>query len=52
LMRLGAALGLPGFSASYDVREVSSALAAAVPAFAGNDLDSVGDAGRPLGADA
>ncbi|HXK24476.1 MAG TPA: 2Fe-2S iron-sulfur cluster-binding protein [Myxococcota bacterium] len=52
LMRLGAALGLPGFGARYDVREVSRALAAKVPAFAGNDLDSVGDAGRPLAAGA
>jgi NADH-quinone oxidoreductase subunit G len=50
LARLGAALGLPGFSARYDAREVSRALAAKVPAFAGCDYDSVGDAGRPLGA--
>jgi anaerobic selenocysteine-containing dehydrogenase len=52
LSRLGAALGLPGFSARYDAREVSRALAASVPAFAGADLDSVGDSGRPLGAGA
>ena len=32
--------------------EVSRALAASVPAFAGADLDSVGDSGRPLGAGA
>jgi len=52
LARLGAALGLPGFGARYDAREVSRELAAAVPAFAGVDLDSVGDAGLSLRAGA
>jgi NADH-quinone oxidoreductase subunit G len=52
LTRLGAALGLPGFDAPYDVRALSKQLAAAVPAFAGIDLDSVGDSGLPLRAGA
>jgi NADH dehydrogenase/NADH:ubiquinone oxidoreductase subunit G len=52
LWRLGAALGLAGFGGRYDVREISRQLAAGVPAFAGIDLDSVGDAGRPLAAGA
>jgi NADH-quinone oxidoreductase subunit G len=48
LWRLGAALGLEGFDGRYDAREISKALAAAVPAFAGIDLESIGDAGLPL----
>jgi predicted molibdopterin-dependent oxidoreductase YjgC len=46
--KLGAALGLDGFDGSYDARQVARDLAAANPVFAGIDLDSVGDAGRPL----
>jgi predicted molibdopterin-dependent oxidoreductase YjgC len=52
LARLGAALGLPGFDGRFDAREVSKALSSSVPAFAGIDLDSVGDDGRPLAAGA
>ena len=48
LAKLGAALDLKGFDGHYDVRQVSRDLAAAKPAFAGIDLDSVGDGGRPL----
>ncbi len=48
LAKLGAALGLAGFDGRYDVRQVARDLAAANPAFAGIDLDSVGDAGRTL----
>jgi NADH-quinone oxidoreductase subunit G len=48
LTRLGAALGLEGFDAAWDVREVSKSLSQSIPAFAGIDLDSVGDAGLPL----
>jgi predicted molibdopterin-dependent oxidoreductase YjgC len=48
LSKLGAALGLEGFDGSYDVRRVGRDLAAANPAFAGIDLDTVGDAGRTL----
>ncbi|HEY8121419.1 MAG TPA: 2Fe-2S iron-sulfur cluster-binding protein [Myxococcota bacterium] len=50
LMRLGQALGLAGFApgASFDAREISKSIGQAVPAFAGCDYDSVGDAGRPL----
>jgi NADH-quinone oxidoreductase subunit G len=50
LARLGAALSLPGFDGRFDPRAVAKELAASVPAFAGNDLDAVGDAGRPLAA--
>jgi predicted molibdopterin-dependent oxidoreductase YjgC len=50
LARLGAALGLPGWDGRFDAREVSKALSASVPAFAGIDLDSLGDGGRPLAA--
>ena len=49
--RLGALLGLEGFEAGYDVRAVSRALAAAVPAFEGVHLDSVGEAGASLDGD-
>ncbi len=53
LWRLGAELGLDGFEGGYDVRAVSKALAEAVPAFRGLDLDAVGEGGAPLhGADA
>jgi len=48
IARLGAALGLTGFDGSYDVHSVSKLLADANPAFAGVDLGSVGDQGRPL----
>ncbi len=50
LAKLGAALGLPGFTAgaSYDARAVSRELANSVAAFSGCDWDGVGDAGRPL----
>jgi len=48
LARLGAALGLEGFDGRWDVQQISKALAASVPAFAGRDLDAVGDAGLPL----
>ncbi len=46
--RIGAALGLAGFEGAWDPRAVSHALAAAVPAFAGCELDAVGPGGRPL----
>jgi NADH-quinone oxidoreductase subunit G len=46
--RLGAALGLDGFDGRFDVREAGVALSAAVPAFDGIDLETVGDAGLPL----
>jgi NADH-quinone oxidoreductase subunit G len=45
---LGAALGLDGFAGRSDVAQTGRELAAAVPAFAGVDLDSVGDGGWPL----
>jgi len=48
LARIGAAMGLAGFDGRYDVRAVSKELSNAVPAFAGIDLDSVGDGGRAL----
>ncbi len=48
IAKLGAALGLEGFDGSYDARQVARDLAAAIPAFAGIDLDSVGDEGRVL----
>jgi NADH-quinone oxidoreductase subunit G len=48
LTQLGVALGLEGFEGEFDLREAGRALAAAVPAFAGIDLDSVGDGGWPL----
>ena len=51
LLRLGQALGLAGFApgAAYDAREVSKQLGQTVAAFAGCDVDAVGDEGRPLG---
>jgi NADH-quinone oxidoreductase subunit G len=48
LAKLGAALGLEGFAGSYDARQVARDLAANNSAFAGIDLDSVGDTGHPL----
>jgi NADH-quinone oxidoreductase subunit G len=48
LARLGAALGLPGFDGRFDPRSVSRELAAAVPAFAGRDVESLPDEGAPL----
>ena len=48
LWRLGAALGLAGFEAAFDVRAASKALAQASPAFAGIDIDSLGPEGTPL----
>jgi NADH-quinone oxidoreductase subunit G len=48
LAKLGEALGLEGFDGRYDVREVGRELAAAKPAFADIDLDTVGDSGQPL----
>jgi len=48
LSRLGAALGLAGFDGRFDSRAVSKSLGERSPAFAGIDLDSVGDDGRPL----
>jgi predicted molibdopterin-dependent oxidoreductase YjgC len=48
LWSLAQALGLPGFEEPYDVRAMSKALAQAVPAFAGLDLDSVPAEGAPL----
>jgi len=50
IAKLGAALGLEGFDGKYDPRQVARDLAAANPAFAGIDLDSVGDQGRTLAA--
>jgi len=48
IAKLGALLQLPGFDAKWDVREVSRALGRSFPAFAGVDVESVGDEGRPL----
>jgi len=48
IQALGRALGLDGFDAVYDVRAVSMALGRRVPAFAGIDIDTVGDQGLPL----
>jgi predicted molibdopterin-dependent oxidoreductase YjgC len=48
IARLGAALDLDGFDGRFDVREVGKALSAAVPAFEGVDLESVGATGRAL----
>ena len=46
--RLARALGLPGFDGGYDARAVSKDLAAAEPAFAGRDFDSLPPDGAPL----
>ena len=48
IQALGRALCLDGFDAPYDARTVSRAIGRSVPAFAGIDIDSVGDYGRPL----
>jgi len=48
LSPIGAAMGLDGFDGRFDVREASRDLARVNPAFAGIDLDSVGDGGRAL----
>jgi NADH-quinone oxidoreductase subunit G len=48
LAKLGAALDLAGFDGRYDVRETSRALAAAIPAFADVDLDSLEPNGQLL----
>jgi len=48
LARLGELLELPGFDGHFDAREVSKALADAVPAFAGVSFDAVGEQGLPL----
>jgi predicted molibdopterin-dependent oxidoreductase YjgC len=48
LNRLGVALGLAGFESGYDPRAVSRELASSVPAFAGIDLDSLGEEGAVL----
>jgi NADH-quinone oxidoreductase subunit G len=48
LSLIGAAMGLEGFDGLYDVREVSRELARTNPAFAGIDIDSVGDAGLAI----
>jgi NADH-quinone oxidoreductase subunit G len=48
LMRLARVLGLALFEGPWDPRAVSRAIGAAVPAFAGVHVDSVGDEGLPL----
>jgi NADH-quinone oxidoreductase subunit G len=48
ISRLGAALGLDGFDGRFDVWEVGKALSAALPAFEGVDLESVGAEGLAL----
>jgi predicted molibdopterin-dependent oxidoreductase YjgC len=48
LARLGALLALPGFDGKFDPGAVSRGLGDRFPAFAGIDLESVGDQGRPL----
>jgi NADH-quinone oxidoreductase subunit G len=48
IAQLGQALGLEGFDGRFDPREVSRALAASHPDFAGLDWDSVGETGCPL----
>jgi predicted molibdopterin-dependent oxidoreductase YjgC len=48
LMRLARALGLSLFEGPWDPRAVSRAIGAALPAFAGVHVDSVGDEGMPL----
>lgn len=48
LARLGVALGLEGWSADWQAREVSRTLATSLPAFAGCDWEGVGSQGRPL----
>jgi NADH-quinone oxidoreductase subunit G len=56
ISRIAVGLGLAGFAPGsapgsapeWNPRSVSKQLAEAVPAFDGNDLDSLGDLGRPL----
>jgi NADH-quinone oxidoreductase subunit G len=48
IAHLGVALGLEGFEARFDAREVCKALASANSTFAGIDLDALGDGGRSL----
>jgi len=48
LARLGVAMGLEGFTADWNAREVSRTLAATLPAFAGCDWEGVGAQGRAL----
>ena len=48
LFRLAQELGLRGFDGTYDVRATSKELSQAVPAFAGIDLDTLGEYGRTL----
>lgn len=48
LADLGEALLLEGFDGRYDVRQVSKRLSEEVPAFAGIDLETVGDLGLEL----
>jgi NADH-quinone oxidoreductase subunit G len=48
LWQIGVELGLDGFEGRYDVRAVSKRLVEAVSAFAGCDLDALGDQGREL----
>jgi NADH-quinone oxidoreductase subunit G len=48
LVRLARALGLALFEGPWDARAVSRAIGAAVPAFAGVHVDSVGAEGLPL----
>ncbi len=48
LVRLGAALGLPGFGGEFDAAAVSRSLGELSPAFRGIDLESVGDQGAAV----
>ncbi len=48
LFALGRALRLPGFAGGFDPDGIARELAAAVPGFAGLDLDALGDAGLAL----
>ena len=48
LQRIAAAAGLDGWGPGWDVAEVSARLSAEIPAFAGIDLQSVGDGGLEL----
>jgi NADH-quinone oxidoreductase subunit G len=48
LVRIARALGLTLFEGPWDPRTISRAIGAAVPAFAGVHLDSVGAGGLPL----
>ena len=48
LTALGVALGLAGFDSHFDARQISSALAAQIPAFAACSWDEVGESGASL----